>query len=403
MMSMKHQDVIASSTCRGMPARLRAGAVVVLLQAVAACSTLPGSGPTTDAVLDGATVELGSSAIEPFALVRMNTSTAQSLQAASTDTSWSRAPLIDSEPPAFVIEEGDTVQVSLINVSNEGFLDFTQSAITPISQTLLPPQVVGGDGQLNVPVLGRVTAAGLTPERLERVLTDRLAQVLVDPSLVVQVLDRQTARATVLGEVAEPGSKPILRRSLRLVDLIGLAGGQTAPVDDLVVTFVRGDVKRQLPLSVVLSDPAANVRVHPGDVVSVGLNRKTYVIRGAVGVPGRYTLVEPEFNLEEAIAQARGMANRRASRKGVFVFRLMPKPALVDLGLQPDLFGADTIPTVFQFDYRVPTQIFAARSFHLEDGDVVFITDNWIEELNKIFGIFNTVVPVQSFVPAPEL
>jgi polysaccharide export outer membrane protein len=300
-----------------------------------------------------------------------------------------------------VIEEGDTVQVSLVNVSTEGFLDFTQSAISPISLTPLPPQTVSADGRINIPGLGRVRAEGLSPDRLERALTEALSEVLVDPSVVVQVTDRQSARATIVGDVAEPGSKPILRRNLRLVELIGLAGGQSAAAEDLVVSFVRGDREVRLPLTTVLTEPEANIRVHPGDLISVERSRRAYVIRGAVTLPGRYEFIEPELTLEEAIGLARGILNRRASRNGVFLYRTMPKARLARLGADIAEFDAEQVPTIFHFDYRVPTTIFAAQSFTMRSGDVVFVSDHIIEEISKIFGIFTTVVPVQSFIPAP--
>jgi polysaccharide export outer membrane protein len=188
---------------------------------------------------------------------------------------------------------------------------------------------------------------------------------------------------------------------LRLVELIGLAGGQTTAAEDLVVSFVRGEREVRLPLTTVLTEPDANIRVHPGDLISVERRRRAFVIRGAVTVPGRYELIEPELSLEEAIGLARGILNRRASRNGVFLYRMLPKAQLARLGADTGEFDAEQVPTIFHFDYRVPTAIFAAQSFAMRNGDVVFVSDHLIEEISKIFGIFTTVVPVQSFIPSP--
>lgn len=388
-----------SSTWRN----LRRHILIVGVLVLAGCANLPGSGPTTDGVLGAATVEIGSAAIEPFVLVTVTTPLLHDIQEASLRRVAAQSTLVDTEPPAFAIREGDTVQVSLVNVSADGFLDFAGSAISPFSVTPMPDQLVGADGRINVPALGRVRAAGLSPERLERTLTEALSQVLVEPSVLVQVVDRRSARAAVFGQVGDPGSKPILRPNLRLVDLIGLAGGQSAPSDELEVTFVRGDAEVTLPLTEVLTDPRANIRIHPGDVVSIERSRRSYVIRGAVTLPGRYELTGTSLSLEEAIALARGIANRRASRKGVFVYRPMSQPQLNQLGVDVSQFSAEVVPTIFHFDYRLPTTIFAAQAFEMEDGDVVFVSDHLIEELSKIFGIFTTVVPVQSFIPAPTV
>ncbi|MBY8978065.1 polysaccharide export protein [Rhodobacteraceae bacterium NNCM2] len=375
--------------------------MVLAVVALAGCEILPGSGPTTVGVRDDATVTYNPDKPEPYVVVGVNTRIAKSLAGGAADIREGEL-LPDTKPPHFHINEGDTVQVSLVSINENGYIDFATSSLAPISLTPLPPQVVADDGKINVPPLGRVQARGLSPETFEGRLEAQLSEVLVDPSVVVQILDRQTDRASVIGQVETPGSFAILRRDLRLLDLIGLSGGQTVPAEDLVLTLTRGTQRMRMSYIEALSNPAANIRIHAGDVVSVDLSRRSYVIRGAINVPGRYEFIEPQVTLAEAIGLARGIPDRRASRTGMFVFRTLERERLTKLGFDPSPLQGPMIPTVFHFNYRVPSTIFAEEAFVLEEGDVVYIGDSWVEELNKIFGVFTGIVPVQTFVPTPE-
>ncbi|MEM7668772.1 MAG: polysaccharide biosynthesis/export family protein [Pseudomonadota bacterium] len=380
---------------------IRSLVIIAGCAAIAGCTYLPGAGPTTADLRGDAVVTYKSEKPDPYVIVGMNTRVAKSL-AAGAKPAKAGGLLPDQPAPNFTINEGDTVQVSLVSINQDGFIDFSSSSLTPIALTPLPQQIVGNDGRVNVPPLGRVRARGLSPEQFEYQLAAQLSQVLIEPSVIVQMLDRQAARASVLGQVEDPGSKAILRRDLRLLDLIGLAGGQSGPAEDLILTLTRGATRVRLPYKDVIYNPANNVRIHPGDVVSVDLSRRSYVVRGAINSPGRYEFIEPRVTLSEAIGRARGIPSRRASRSGMFVFRSIERERLQNLGFDPTTIEGDMIPTIFHFDYRVPSTVFAEQAFVLEDGDVVYISDHVIEEINKVFGIFNSVVPVQTFVPTPD-
>jgi polysaccharide export outer membrane protein len=111
----------------------------------------------------------------------------------------------DAQPGPVIIGVGDTVQVSIVSSSESGFLDFTTAQISPISTTSLPPQTVRESGMLNIPPIGRLRAAGQTIQSFEALLERRLGEVLIEPSVIVELLDRQSARVNVVGQVAGGG------------------------------------------------------------------------------------------------------------------------------------------------------------------------------------------------------
>jgi len=85
---------------------------------------------------------------------------------------------------------------------------------------------VGSDGKIAFPLVGEVTAAGLTPDQLAAGLTDSLrAQKLISrPSVSVQVT--QYRPISILGEVNHPGQYPF-EPGMTMLDAVALGGGFT--------------------------------------------------------------------------------------------------------------------------------------------------------------------------------
>jgi polysaccharide export outer membrane protein len=94
--------------------------------------------------------------------------------------------------------------------------------------------VVDPNGQIAFPLAGHITANGLTPQRLEKVLKARLQRNYKDDDLDVTVALANAARDVpeddlkpkifITGEVLRPGPYPI-RQATTLVQAISIAGG----------------------------------------------------------------------------------------------------------------------------------------------------------------------------------
>jgi polysaccharide export outer membrane protein len=79
-------------------------------------------------------------------------------------------------------------------------------------------------GDISIPYLGRVKAAGLTRSQLTGSLEDRLKQYIDSANVTVRL---SNYRITVLGEVAKPGTYIIPSERVTIIDAIGLAGDLT--------------------------------------------------------------------------------------------------------------------------------------------------------------------------------
>ena len=60
-------------------------------------------------------------------------------------------------------------------------------------------------GSINLPVAGRIQASGLTTERLEAAIAERLKKVLVKPDVSVYLAEMRSQPVSLLGQVQTPG------------------------------------------------------------------------------------------------------------------------------------------------------------------------------------------------------
>src|SRR5258708_4642139 len=60
-------------------------------------------------------------------------------------------------------------------------------------------------GNINLPMAGRIRAAGLTTDDLEAEITKRLRKFINDPEVSVAVIDMRSMPVSVLGSVQTPG------------------------------------------------------------------------------------------------------------------------------------------------------------------------------------------------------
>ena len=129
--------------------------------------------------------------------------------------------------------------------------------------TLSNNYTVDAQGQINMPLIGGVSARGLTTAQLSAAIAGRLKQSFIrDPSVAVEI---ETYRPFfVLGEVTFPGQYPYVP-NMTVENAIAIAGGFTprAFKDKVTVTRkVQGVPARySLPL---------RVPVRPGDTITVG-------------------------------------------------------------------------------------------------------------------------------------
>jgi polysaccharide export outer membrane protein len=225
---------------------------------------------------------------------------------------------------------------------------------------------VSSSGDISLPLLGSVRAAGLTPVGLESLLQDLLRRsYMKDPHVSIFVRDLQSHPVSVMGAVKMPGVFQV-RGPKTLLEVLSLAGGlsddagdtaiimrgaTSVPQSDRESSTVPGDIPSPSPTATSVSsanahldpdahsreagiqvslkdlldsaDPHYNPAVYPGDIVKVTRAGVVYVV-GEVKKPGGFTLKSSEkLSVLQAIALSAGLT-RTAAKSNARVIRTNP-------------------------------------------------------------------------------
>lgn len=138
-------------------------------------------------------------------------------------------------------------------------------------------------GTIQMPLLGEVIAAGLTPGELGRELTRRLgARYLRNPQLTVNVIERAPRTITVEGEVERPGMFAV-KPGVTLLGALALAQSPTELArQDAIFVFRRIEGQRhgaRFDLRELRTGLVPDPEVLPGDTIVVGFSNSRSAFR----------------------------------------------------------------------------------------------------------------------------
>ena len=126
------------------------------------------------------------------------------------------------------------IEVTTLGVGDVFELRIVGEEKLPVSFTVAP------DGTVDLPYIKRMRVAGLEPQEVSATVRQKLVEggVLVDPSVSVSMKEYNSKRVEVLGEVAKPGSIPLVP-GMTLLKAISIAGGFTSMARKSEVTIRR--------------------------------------------------------------------------------------------------------------------------------------------------------------------
>jgi len=130
------------------------------------------------------------------------------------------------------------------------------------------------DGNISLPLIDDVRAAGLTPLQLKEVLTEKLKKFVDSPDVSVTVMEANSYKVYVSGEVKSPGIFR-LRSETSLMHIIIMAGGFTEWADPkriLIIRKIDGKEKRTIvnyKKIVQGEDSGSNIFLKAGDIIIV--------------------------------------------------------------------------------------------------------------------------------------
>ncbi len=241
--------------------------------------------------------------------------TASQAQAEINRTLVSRAVLAPASSADYRLGPEDLVEITLYSVVEE-------VGVTPRKTEARVSQ----QGVITLPLLGDITAAGLTTTALEQTLQERYKKYLRNPRVGVFVKEYNSQRISVIGEVRQPGVFKISGPKT-LIDLLAMASGINEKAGRQVHLYRQGPEKREsyvidlyaLAGSAGASMVEANLLVQGGDVINVP-EADMFFVDGAVKRSGSFPLNRP-YTLSQAISTAGGVDIEIAKTSDVTIIR----------------------------------------------------------------------------------
>jgi len=213
------------------------------------------------------------------------------------------------------------------------------------------PVLIGTNGNITLPLIGRVKAGGLTVEQLEAELNTRFKTFILEPQISVTVTEFRSQPVSVFGAVTKPGIVQ-LRGRQTLYEVLSMAGGPRDTAGS-ILTVTRPRQSGEIPLAGAKLDrtgqfstvelnvqgilegrnPAANIEIKPYDIISVseGSSNMVYVV-GDVQHAGGFTLGgQQSVSILRALSLAGGLGRTAKPDKARIVHEVSGEPKLTEI------------------------------------------------------------------------
>jgi polysaccharide export outer membrane protein len=374
--------------------------LVVVAFSLSGCASFPewlsSSGPSKAQVAEQKEVA------SPIPVVEVTDAVARTLIAAQGKSTFSQV-LPEGKPTGYIIGPGDSLEVSVWEAPPA--LLFGAATVDPklgmnsTRVTTLPEQMVSSNGTINVPFAGLIPVAGKSPQEIEKEITHRLTGKANQPQVLVRVTRNATANVTVVGEVGQSVRMPLTAKGERLLDALAAAGGVRQPVGKTTIQLSRAGKVVAMPLEAIIADPAQNIVLQPGDVITASFQPLSFVALGATGKNEEIPFEAQGITLAQALGRIGGLQDARADAQGVFIFRFEDPAAFPDGGKGLPQTPEGKVPVVYRADLKNPATFLIAQNFPVKNKDVLYVSNAPSTELQKFLNILtSSIFSVSSLV-----
>jgi len=407
--------------------------VTLFLPLLASCGAFPASGPYGKDLKNRSVERYGPTVSDDvFAAAKSNYYAADisdSLIAYmenkannTASANWPSKALAD----IITINVGDTIQVAIFESQPGGLFVPDNASIRPGNFVTLPSQTIDSSGAIMVPYVGKVVAAGRTPEEVGKIIEDELWNKAIEPQVVVSFANRQGAEVSVIGDVNEARRLSLGFNQFKILDVIASAGGPNSPGYETIVSLQRGDKEYTIPFDDLVLSPDKNIFAKINDIVYLYREPKTFTAHGAVLTRGTIPFGKRKLRLSEALGLARGLNDGAADPAEVYIYRhvserdvennaekkiaalsrVNPEKPLAGISLlfknndkqaQKDkvetaaaaLGKNEDKPVIFKLNLRKANGFFLAQKFMMQDQDIVYVANAESVEFSKFLNVLN--------------
>jgi len=280
--------------------------------------------------------------------------------------------LIEQAEKVYRINVGDKLIISVFEHPELS----TSASPSEASKTM-----VNLNGNIQLPRLGLIHAAGKTVEELRTIITNRLKKYLLHPDVTVTTAYVKKSRYYLLGEFTETGSFE-KDYPLTLMELLALGKGIKYKTSDLRHAYVvRNNKKLPINLYRLLKkgDISQNIDMRDRDTIMIPSSADQVVYMfGRVADVGltKIPLVDGKLTLMQALTLSRfsDAQEVHANLKTIYIVRTEMDRIETFVVNAEEMFRGDTVP------------------FELVAGDVIYIPKSKLGTINTVISkIFPTL------------
>ena len=356
---------------------------LALFAGLAGCASLPTNGPTRSQIEKS--IQAAPENGLPIELVQVET-----IAEVPTSATIARPPAPALEPPPLPTDMVGAGDVLDINIYEAGVALFSGggggggsgaggqvSAVPGVQVQKLPPIRVDDDGYIALPYAGRLYVRGHTVREVEAMVRGSLRGMSQNPQVLITLGEVITNSIIIGGEVAKPGRMVLQTNKERLTDVVALAGGYRGNTKDLLARVSRPSGIIDIRLNDLVDNPSLDLRISPGDRVTLINDPRTYSVLGASGQAAQFPFSRSSVSLAEAIATAGGVNSNIGNPAAIFLFRYVKDEQ------------GNEVPRVYHFNMMKAGTYFLTQRFAMRDKDVLYFGNAAANQPSKLFQLIS--------------
>lgn len=361
--------------------------------ALAGCSSLGASGPTSSGVKKAGQESVANAQIK---VLDLTADVAARVMSASKTAEFAEA-LGDGAVAGTTVGMGDALDIAIWEAPPASlFGTMVPDSRIPTSSsglarsTSLPEQMVDTDGRITIPFAGSIQVAGLTPQQVGQAIVARLRGKAHSPQVIVRLSRVVNNNVTVVGDVSENSRIALTPKGERLLDVLASAGGVKQPVGKTLIQITRGAQTATMPLEAVIKNPRQNIRLQSDDIVTALFQPFSFTALGATGTSAEINFEGTGLTMAQALGRVGGLRDDRADIRGVFIFRL-ERPEALDpaLAASAQKTPDGKIPVIYRLDLKNPASFFIAQGFPIQNRDVLYVSNAPLADIQKFVNIIS--------------
>lgn len=309
-------------------------------------------------------------------VTRVNLST--DLKEHALDPITSEKTLLRHEKYDVKMAEGDTIDVQIWDSSSNSLMTSDGQMSTTLQNITIPKS-----GVVFFPYIGNVQIDHFTPEEMREELQALYTQY--SPSIQVQVAWRpglnnsveiisQKSGSTVMGMMTD---------NLSISSVLAASTGALSNFRNPIIVLRRQNVDTQIFYNDLVSDETFDLKLIPKDKLFIMEDARSFSVLGASGTQAQIDFNKKYLSVIEAATMAGGFDKDRANLEGVFVLRSNVSPK-------------NDKDDIFAFDLTSASGLFAAKSFHIRNRDILYITESPITTLDRVMVVAGRIFGITS-------